>query len=70
MLIESWCNKFPYLYQYIGHVTKNAAKKETFKYVKNVSCKAVKINLLSVPLSFTALAKGSTKKPYKCSEKK
>ena len=25
--------------------------------------KAVKINLLSVPLSFTALAKGSTKKP-------
>ena len=24
---------------------------------------AVKINLLSVPLSFTALAKGSTKKP-------
>ena len=48
----------------------NAAKKETFKYVKNVSCKAVKINLLSVPLSFTALAKGSTKKPYRCSEKK
>ena len=53
-----------------GQVTKNAAKKETFKYVKNVSCRAVKINLLLVPLSFTALAKGSTKKPKRCSEKK
>ena len=42
---------------------KNAAKNETFKYVKKVSCKAVKINLLSVPLSFTALANGSTRKP-------
>ena len=31
---------------------------------------AVKINLLSEPSSFTALAKGSTKKPYKCSAKK
>ena len=29
-------------------------KKETFKYVKNVSCKAVKINLLSIPSFLTA----------------
>ena len=53
-----------------GHVTKNAAKKDTFKYVKKVSWRAVKINLLSEPSFLTAFAKGSTKKPYKCSAKK
>ena len=41
----------------------NEIKKETFKYVKNVSCKAVKINLLLEPSSLTAFANGSTKKP-------
>ena len=30
------------------------ALQETFKYVKNVSCNAVKISLLSDPSSFTA----------------
>ena len=39
-----------------GHVTKKAVKKETFKYVRKVSCRAVKINLLSVPSFFTACA--------------
>ena len=39
------------------------ALQETFKYVKNVSCNAVNISLLSIPLSFTAAANGSTKKP-------
>ena len=53
-----------------GQVTKKAVKKETFKYVKKVSCKAVKMSRLSDPSSFTAFAKGSTKKPYKCSAKK
>ena len=46
-----------------GQVTKKAAKNATFIYVKNVSCNAVNINLLSRPLSFTAFANGSTKKP-------
>ena len=53
-----------------GQVTKKAVKKETFKYVKKVSCNAVKINLLSDPSSLTALAKGSTKNPYIFSAKK
>ena len=48
----------------------NIQKKDTFKYVKKVSCKAVKINLLFVESSFTAWAYGSTKKPYKCSANK
>ena len=46
-----------------GQVTKKAVKKETFKYVKNVSCKAVNISLLLEPSSLTAFANGSTKKP-------
>ena len=46
-----------------GHVTKKAVKKDTLIYVKKVSCKAVKISLLSDPSSFTAWANGSTKKP-------
>ena len=46
-----------------GLVIKNAAKKETFKYVKKVSCKAVNINLLSIPSPFTASAYGLTKNP-------
>ena len=53
---------FPIMLKKVGTWI-GTAKKETFKYVRNVSCKAVKINLLSVPLSFTALAKGSTRKP-------
>ena len=53
-----------------GHVTKKAVKKETFKYVKKVSCNAVKISLRSDPSSLTALAKGSTKNPYMFSAKK
>ena len=53
-----------------GQVTKKAVKKDTFKYVKKVSCRAVNINLLSEPSSFTACANGSTKKPYIFSEKK
>ena len=46
-----------------GHVIKKAAKNDTFKYVRKVSCNAVNISLLSVPSSFTAWANGSTKKP-------
>ena len=38
-----------------GQVTKNAAKKETFKYVKNVSCKAVNDSGTDRRLIFTAL---------------
>ena len=36
--------------------TKKAAKKETFKYVRNVSWRAVNINLLFELSSFTAFA--------------
>ena len=46
-----------------GLVKKNAVKNETFKYVKKVSCNAVKINLLSTVSSLTAAAYGSTKNP-------
>ena len=42
---------------------KKAVKKDTLRYAKKVSCKAVNINLLSEPSSFTALANGSTRKP-------
>ena len=51
-------------------VVEKAVKNATLIYVKNVSCNAVNISLLSTPLSFTALAKGSTRKAYRCSEKK
>ena len=46
------------------------ALQETFLTYLKVSCRAVKINLLSEPSSFTACANGSTKKPYIFSEKK
>ena len=43
--------------------SKKEAKKDTFTYVKKVSCRAVNINLRCDPSSFTAWAYGSTKKP-------
>ena len=46
-----------------GLVKKNAVKNETFKYVKKVSCNAVKINRLLTVSSLTAAAYGSTKNP-------
>ena len=46
-----------------GLVRKKEAKKDTFRYVKKVSCRAVNINLRCDPSSFTTWAYGSTKKP-------
>ena len=57
ILIQIWKFIAPGLYKH--------EKKATFRYVKKVSCKAVNINLLSLPLSLLASAYGSTKKPYK-----
>jgi len=56
MNFQIWINIY-------GLVTKKAAKKDTFKYVKNVSCSAVKINLLLTSSFFTACAYGSTRNP-------
>ena len=47
-----------------GHEKKNAEKKASFRYVKNVSCRAVNINLRLLPSSLTAWAYGSTRKLY------
>ena len=57
---------FPIMLKKVGSWI-GAAKKETFKYVKKVSCKAVNINLLFVSSFLTAVANGSTKNPYKFS---
>ena len=47
---------------YTPQFIKKAAKKATFKYVMNVSCRAVKIILLLISSSFTASAYGDIKK--------